>query len=298
MDEEALKKLVKAGEIAKTVREEAVKKAKPGMKLLELADYIEKRIRELGGEPAFPVNLSLNDIAAHYTPLIMDDKTIPDGSILKIDIGVHVDGYIADTAATVSFNSVYDGLLEASRKALEKAIEVFKPAVRVNDVGRVIEETISSLGYRVIKNLSGHSIGRYMIHGGLSIPNYNEVFNRWRVGDGVYAIEPFATNGVGYVKSGSTVTIYALKTGRARLTTDERKLYDTIWSSRRTLPFCERWYIGLFQDIGVLKTSLALLDKHGMLHKYPVLVEKSGGYVAQFEHTLVVYGGEVVVSTM
>jgi len=298
MDEEALKKLMKAGEIAKTVREEAVKKAKPGMKLLELAEHIEKRIRELGGEPAFPVNLSLNDIAAHYTPLIMDDKIIPDGSILKIDIGVHVDGYIADTAATVSFNSVYDGLLEASRKALEKAIEVFKPGVRVNEVGRVIEETISSLGYRVIKNLSGHSIGRFMIHGGLSIPNYNEVFNRWRVVDGVYAIEPFATNGVGYVKSGSTVTIYALKTGRARLTIDEKKLYDTIWSSRRTLPFCERWYIGLFQDTGVLKTSLALLDKHGMLHNYPVLVEKSGGYVAQFEHTLIVYGGEVVVSTM
>ncbi len=298
MDEEAIKKLLEAGRIARIVREEAARIAKPGMKLLDLAEYVEKRIRELGAEPAFPVNLSINEVAAHYTPLVDDKTVIPDGSVLKIDLGVHVDGYIADTAVTVSFNPIFEGLLEASRNALEKALEVVRPGIRVNEIGKVIEETIKSYGFQPIRNLTGHSIDQYMIHSGRSIPNFNDLFTRWKITDGVYAIEPFATNGVGLVREGGITTIYALKRKiRGRYTQREAMLYNMIWRQRRTLPFCERWYRDAFPTIEGLRTTLKLMSRHGLIHEYPILIEKSGGMVAQFEHTIIVYRGEIIVST-
>lgn len=298
LTDEAISKLLKAGEIAKRVREDAARTAKPGMKLLDLAEYIEKRIKELGGEPAFPVNLSINEVAAHYTPVINDDTIIPDNAVLKIDIGVHVEGYIADTAVTVSFNPVYEGLLEASRRALEKALEIIEPGMRVNKIGKIIEETITSLGYKPIRNLSGHSIDRYLIHSGKSIPNYNDLFTRWKLEDGVYAIEPFATNGAGLVKDGSVATIYSLMPRKkARITIHEKKLFDKIWGERRTLPFCERWYIELFDSVEGLRSTLRMMHKHGILYVYPILVERGGGLVSQFEHTFIINGKEVIITT-
>ncbi len=299
MEDEEIKKLKEAGRIAKIVREEAAKIAKPGMKLLELAELIEKRIRELGGEPAFPVNLSLNEVAAHYTPVVDDKITIPDNSILKIDIGVHVDGYIADTATTVTFNPALEGLVEATSRALEKALEVVRPGIRANEIGKVIEETIKNMGYKVIKNLSGHSIDRYLIHSGRSIPNYNEIFNRFKLNDGVYAIEPFATNGAGFVKNGHIVTIYSLK-GRIprNLPLSAKKLVEKIWKERRTLPFCERWYKGLFGSLESLRNTIKILCKKGVFIEYPILVERGYGMVSQHEHTIVIYKGEVIITTL
>ncbi len=267
------------------------------MKLLELAEYVEKRIKELGGEPAFPTNIGVNEVAAHYTPIIDDDKRIPEGSVVKIDLGVHVDGYIADTAVTVSFNPVYEDLLEASRRALEEALNIIKPGIRANVIGKVIEETIKSMGFKPIKNLSGHSIDRYMIHSGKSIPNYNDLFTRWKLVDGVYAVEPFATNGVGLVYEGRTITIYALLSRHARLSSIEKKLVEKIWAERRSLPFCERWYKDLFSTVNGLRNALNMLRRKRILHGYPILIEKGGGMVSQFEHTFIIYKGEVIVTT-
>ncbi|OYT40696.1 MAG: type II methionyl aminopeptidase [Desulfurococcales archaeon ex4484_58] len=298
LSDEEIKKLREAGRIAKTVREEAVRKTKPGTKLLELAEYIEKRIEELGGKPAFPVNISINEEAAHYTPVIGDGKVIPENSVVKIDIGVHVDGYIADTATTVYFNPVHEGLVEASKKALEKVIDNLKPGIKANDIGKIVEETITSLGYKPIRNLSGHSIDRYMIHSGKSIPNYNEIFSRWRLVDGVYAIEPFATNGVGYVKEKNIITIYSIKKiSRIRLTSKEKSFLQNIWNERKKLPFTERWYKKLFDNVESLRNTLTLMMKRGIIHGYPLLIEKSGGLVSQFEHTIIVSGREIIITT-
>jgi methionyl aminopeptidase len=298
LSDEEIKKLLEAGRIARIVREEAARIARPGMKLVDLANYVEKRIRELGGEPAFPTNLSINEVAAHYTPYIGDETIIPENAVLKIDLGVHVDGYIADTATTVSFNPAYESLLEASRVALEKALETVRPGIRVNEIGRVIEETIKSYGYKPIKNLSGHSIDRYMIHAGKSIPNYNDLFTRWRISDGVYAIEPFATNGVGLVREGEEAYIYSLiPRRRVRLTSVEWKLYRRIWDERRTLPFCERWYIDMFNNVEGLRNTLMLMYRHGVIYAYPVLIERGKGLVSQFEHTFIVNGKDIIVTT-
>ncbi len=298
LDDEAIDKLIRAGRIAKIVREEAAKMVKPGMKLVDLAEHIENRIRELGGEPAFPTNLSINEIAAHYTPLINDETIVPDNAVIKIDIGVHIDGYIADTATTVAFNPVYEPLLEATRKALEAALSILKPGIKVKEIGYIIETTIESYGYKPIRNLTGHSIDRYIIHSGKSIPNFNDIFSRWKLEDGVYAIEPFATNGVGLVREGEAKTIYSIKKRRSRLTVYERKLFEKIWSERRTLPFCERWYRDMFSSIDGLRNTIKMLERHGVILSYPILVERGEGIVVQFEHTIVVNGDEIIVTTL
>lgn len=89
-------KIMKAGKIASETREYARTIIKKGYLLLEIAEKIESKIIELGAKPAFPVNLSINEIAAHYTPSYDDEKTAQ--GLIKIDLGVHIDGWIADTA--------------------------------------------------------------------------------------------------------------------------------------------------------------------------------------------------------
>jgi len=133
---------------------------KPGVKLEEVAEKVESYIRELGGQPAFPLNISINEVAAHRTPMIGDDEVIPEESVVKVDIGVHFNGYIADTAVTLVFNDKYNKLAEAAADALEKALLAVGPGVRFSKVGAVIETTIKKHGYKAIKNLSGHSLDR------------------------------------------------------------------------------------------------------------------------------------------
>lgn len=297
--DDELAKLLKAGEIARRVREEAHRVVKPGARLVDVAEYLERMIRELGGFPAFPINIGVNEVAAHYTPVPNDPSVIPDNSVVKIDIGVHVDGYIADTATTLCFNPAMEGLVEAARKALERVVEVFKPGVKASEIGRVVEDTIRSYGFKPIKNLSGHSISAYTIHAGVSIPNFNDLFARYKLEQGVYAVEPFATNGAGLVKDLSLKTIYALKQGRrGRLPPQALRLYDQIYGERKTLPFAERWYMGLASSAEGLKGLLALMERNNLLTAYPVLVEKDSGVVSQFEHTFIVLDKEVVVSTL
>lgn len=292
MDEDEVKKYKRAGEIAKRAREYAEKIVKPGAKLLELAEAIEGEIRRLGGEPAFPVNIGVNHIAAHYTPTPDDRSAVPDNSVVKVDIGVHVDGYIADTAATVCLSPALEGLVEASRLALERVVEAVRPGMRAKEIGRIVEEVITKMGYKPIKNLSGHNIDRWKIHGGKSIPNHNDPFATWRLMDGAYAVEPFATNGVGLVEEHSLVTIFALKEEkRGRGAGD---FYAKVYGARRTLPFTLRWYKGEAD----LERGMARLREMGLLIEYPVLVERSSKPVSQFEHTFIVSGKEVIITTL
>ena len=295
--DEVIKKLIKAGEIAKKALRYAERVTKPGVKVLDLAKSIEKYVEDIGGKLAFPVNIGVNTVAAHYTPVYMDDTIIPDNSVVKIDLGVHVDGYIADTALTVCFNPVYEGLLEATRKSLEKALEVIKPGIRASEIGKIIENTIRSHGYKPIKNLSGHGIERYTIHSGVIIPNYNDLLNVHRLYSGVYAIEPFATNGAGLVKELNQVTIYALRSTSRELPDEVKSFYEKIYNDRRELPFTTRWYIQSNTDVNKVRETIATLKKYKLLVEYPVLVEKENGLVSQFEHTIIVTRKEVIITT-
>jgi methionyl aminopeptidase len=293
---------VKAGQIACKVLKEVESLVKPGVKLLELAELIESKIHALGGKPAFPVNISINNIAAHYTPLPNDESTIPSNAVVKIDIGVHIDGYIADTATTIALNEGYRLLCEAVKYALEKALGVVGPGVKFSEVGYVVEQIVRSYGFKPIYNLSGHSLDRYLIHAGEVIPNHKDrlALGSFKSGK-AYAIEPFATNGRGYVREENIATIYALKQNPKKLSKmdqEVREVFKYIYEDRKTLPFALRWYIRRFSEER-LRSAIKTLIENGLAMAYPVLVEIDNGVVAQYEHTIVLTSkGEKIVTTL
>ncbi len=289
-------KILKAGKIASQVREYAKKIIKKEMPLLEIAEKIEAKIIELGGKPAFPTNLSIDDIAAHYTPS-HDDKTLSRG-LLKVDFGVHIDGNIADTAFSIDFENSEENkkLIEASEKALENALKIIKEKATTNEIGKTIQKTIESFspGFTPIVNLSGHSMKEYDLHSGITIPNINDNKNI-ELEKGLYAVEPFATNGSGKVYDGKPSGIYYLSNQKNIRSPIAREILNFITEEYQTLPFCERWLVKRFGT----KASFALkqLENENILHHFPQLVEISHSKVAQAEHTILVDKNEIIVTT-
>ncbi len=284
----------KAGEISIETKKYARQLIKPGMALLDIADKIEGKIKELGGELAFPVNLGINEIAAHYTPY-SDDETEAQG-LLKVDIGVHVEGAIADTAFSLdlSKDGEYKKLIEASEKAVEDAIKTIKKDTTLSEIGLTIQQTIAANGFSPIRNLSGHKLDLYTIHAGLTIPNY-ENNNQTKIEDGAYAIEPFSTTGQGIVYDGGKSGIYRLEKEGSVRDPSARKMLDYIKENYKTLPFCERW---LAKEFGSrTRLSLLFLEKVGIIEQYAQLIEKSHAPVAQSEHTIIIEKGKVEVTT-
>ncbi|MDY6775608.1 MAG: type II methionyl aminopeptidase [Halobacteria archaeon] len=271
-----------AGEILVEVREEAADSVEPGVPLLEVAETAEERIRQLGGEPAFPVNISRNEEAAHATPS-RDDETEFGDDMVNLDIGVHVDGWIADSAVTVDMTGNTD-LAEAPEKALEAAIDVVEAGVSTAEIGRVIEETINDEGFNPVYNLTGHGLDEYEQHTSPSIPNH-AVDQGVTLDEGdVVAIEPFATDGTGRVNEKGSAEIYSLVEPDARIRSNAaRDLLSTINDDYGTLPFAKRWLPPKRLDMTVSR-----LERRDIVHSYPTLSEDEGCLVSQAEHTVVV----------
>jgi methionyl aminopeptidase len=280
---------LRAGRIAAEVRENTRKKYHVGSTLFEVCESVEAQIRSLKGQPAFPVNTSLNEIAAHYTAEPNDATLVKEGDVLKIDIGVHIDGYIADTAVTVCYDPKYEALVRAAETALGEAVRIARINTKAGDIGRVIEGTITRFGFRPIQNLSGHSLQQYTIHAGKSIPNI------WTIGSSftllsneAYAIEPFVTtkDGLGAVHEGKTRNIFGITSRKPVKHKDADDLLELIWSRFRTLPFALRWLSDM-HDEKDLRTLINILIKKRNVHAYPILVEGHDKIVAQAEHTLI-----------
>lgn len=279
----------KAGKIASAVRENARKKNHVGSNLVEICDSIEREIREKGGAPAFPVNVSLNEIAAHYTAEPNDQTIVKEDDVLKIDIGVHIQGFIADTAVTVSYNHIYDALVKAAEAALSEAVRIAKANTKASDIGRLIENTITKMGFKPIQNLSGHSLEQYTIHAGKSIPNIWTIGSSFNLAPNqAYAIEPFVTmkDGHGAVYDGKIRNIFGLTSRKPTRENDADKLLEEIWNRYKTLPFALRWLQDKYDEKEVRKL-VQILAKKRNVHSYPVLVEGNGKTVAQAEHTLI-----------
>jgi len=264
------------------------------MPLIEIAEKIENKIIELGGKSAFPTNLSMNDIAAHYTPSY-DDKTLASG-LLKIDFGVHVDGWLSDTAFSLDLedNKENKKLIEVSESALKNAIKMIKENVRVNEIGKVIQETIEAKGFSPIINLSGHEMTQYDLHAGMIIPNIDNQ-KKIPLREGLYAIEPFATSGNGKVHDGKPSGIYCLIDSKNVRGSSAREVLDFIGEEYQTLPFCSRWIIKKFGTRVLF--ALKQLKDNGNLHEFPQLIESSHNKVAQAEQTILIKDGKVIVTT-
>jgi len=291
---------LQAGKIAAQVREGARRKYYVGSTLFEICESVEAQIRSMKGQPAFPVNTSLNEIAAHYTAEPNDTTVVKEGDVLKIDIGVHVDGYIADTAVTVCYDAKYESLVKAAETALGEAVRMARANTKASDIGRVIEGTIVKFGFRPIQNLSGHSLKQYTIHAGKSIPNI------WTIGSSftllaneAYAIEPFVTtkDGQGVVHEGKTRNIFGITSRKPIKDKEADNLLELMWTRFRTLPFALRWLTDKYEEKD-LRRLVDVLAKKRNVHAYPILVEGRGKIVAQAEHTLIPTDSVVNVITL
>jgi len=288
-------KILKAGRIAKEVRDYARGIIKKDIPLLEIAEKIESKIEELGGKPAFPTNLSVNEIAAHYTPN-HEDKTLAHG-LLKVDFGVHVDGWTADNAFSIDLEDSDSNkkLIEASEKALEKALTIIKENISTDDIGEAISSEIESKGFSPIINLCGHNMSQYELHGGITIPNINDRRNIL-LKEGLYAIEPFATNGSGKVRDGKPSGIYELKEPKSPRSSIAREVLEFIKKEYETLPFCSRWIVKKMGNRALF--GLRELESSGILHKFAQLIEVSKEKVSQKEHTILIEKGKITVTTI
>ncbi|MFP4626030.1 MAG: type II methionyl aminopeptidase [Natronomonas sp.] len=278
---EKYEKQREAGSILATVREETVERIEVGASHLDVANFAENRIRELGGQPAFPVNVSIDEEAAHATPT-PDDDTMFGEEMINIDVGVHVDGWLADSAITVDFSGNPE-LVEASAAALDAAIDVVEPGVNTGEIGAEIEETIDGYGYNPVVNLTGHGLGHWEQHTEPNIPNRAVSQGvELEVGDTV-AIEPFATDGGGKVNEGSKEEIFALDREGSVRNRQARDALEQIVDEFKTLPFARRWI-----ETDRAEMALQRLKRQGIVHGYPVLKEDDGNLVSQKEHTVIV----------
>lgn len=275
----------KAGKIARETVEYAKKFIKKDMKLLEIAEKIEGKVIELGGKPAFPVNLSINEIAAHYTPSWNDERQAE--GLLKVDIGVAVEGSVADTAFSLDLegNDENKKLILASEEALKEALKTIKKGIEIGEIGKTIQETIQEKEFSPIINLSGHEIKLYNLHAGITIPN-NINNNHHKLEKGVFAVEPFATSGEGRVYEGRASGIYMLVERRPIRDGLAREILDYVEDEYKTLPFCSRWIVKKFGTRALI--SLSLMEKIGILHHFPQLIEKSHKKVSQAENTVLI----------
>lgn len=288
-DEQAFDKFRLSGRILRETREEIKKCVHEGMPIIEICEKAESMIRKKGGKPAFPCNVSINEIAAHYTSPPDDRKRIPEKSVVKVDIGAHVDGYVTDTAVTICFDPEYESLADTAECALEAAIKSLQPGMATGKLGATIENAIKTRGFKPISNLCGHQIGRYIIHTGTSIPNVPQLsFSKFKLG-GIYAIEPFVTtaNAAGRVENGDEATIFRFVKSRSLAGPHAKKLLTHIENNFRTLPFAERWLQGIVPEENY-KGAFRELLKSKVLMQYPVFVEASRQTVAQAEHTVLI----------
>ncbi|MCK4883949.1 MAG: type II methionyl aminopeptidase [Candidatus Diapherotrites archaeon] len=283
----SIEKNKQAGKILTEAMAVVYKNAVPGARLIDLANDSEAIISEKGAGNAFPINLSINEIAAHYTPSIDDETKLTENDVLKIDIGVHVDGFIADAAITKDLSGKYTRFVEAVELGLAEGIKLIAPGVPLQEYGQVVQDTIESFDLHVVDNLSGHTLGEYLVHAGNSIPN-TPVKGIAEFEEGsVLALEPFATDGKGYVRESAKCEIFSVAGAAPLRNREARVIFPNLINDYNTLPFAERWVAKNYSKLK-LKMAFRELMMKRMIRPYPALTEKKGKIVSQAEDTVVV----------
>jgi methionyl aminopeptidase len=268
-----------AARIASKARDLGLRLTVPGARRRDVADAVEAFVREQGAQPAFPANISRNAEAAHYTPSPDDEARFEAGDLVKVDVGAHLDGAIADTADTVEVGGTrrHENLIRAARDAVREGIARVRPGVAVDEISDAIAEAIRKRGLKPVVDLTGHSIERYLLHAGKSIPNVPGHSDATLMEGEIIAIEPFATNGVGSIENGPFGNILRFRRDPGPGDPALAALYDRF----RTLPFATRWADAPAEREAVRRARRSL-------QAYPVFLERARGLVAQAEHTVLV----------
>jgi len=295
MDSETLKKFKDSGRIAATALQHGAKMIKPGVKLVDVCDAVEKKIKELGGEPAFPAQTSNNDIAAHYCPEEDDETVYKEGDVAKLDCGVHIDGYVSDNAVTVDLGGNSE-LVKASRDAVNAALKVVKPGAKIGEIGRAIQQAIEKYGFAPVRNLSGHGIGRFSVHESPSIPNFDSGNEQTLKEGQSIAIEPFASAGAGMIYESSNPTVFMAVNKKPVRSSFAREVLKTI-EQYNGLPFALRW---LTRKHGIGKTKFAIREllNAGIIKGYPPLPDVKHGLISQAEHSVLVFDKPIVITRL
>jgi methionyl aminopeptidase len=295
-----LDKLRLSGRISATARETCKKLIRPGVKLESIALEAETIIRDMGGKPAFPAQLSRNNIAAHYCSPPGDPTEAQDDDIIKFDCGTQVDGYVTDNATTVDLRDGEGSMLvKASEMALENAISMMGPGASLTEVGRQIESTIKAMGFTPVYNLTGHGVARWVIHCKPSVPNYPDPkAASLRAGQTV-ACEPFACDGRGSIEEAGRAEVFMLlRSPRAKeLKKFPPDIADAI-AATENLPFARRSLLRILGTEKKVEQAMDLLKKSRLIADYPPLVEKEGVRVAQTEHTIFIHEDRAEVITL
>lgn len=276
----------RAGKIAAEALMFGKKLIKPGAKLIDVADAIDQKIVELGARPAWPTQLSLNEVAAHFTA-DPDDTIVLKDQVVSLDVGAHIGGFVGDTACTVDLSGQHEELVIAVKEALQNAINTVKVGVQIREIGKVIEQTIKKHGFKPVRNLSGHGINRWVIHDSPSIPNYDNG-DKTVLGKGqIIAIEPFASTGGGVVDEAVQGNLFSLVNAKPVRSPFTREVLAFIVEQYKNLPFTTRWLTKVF---GRAKTNLALKEllQVGSLQPHPPLIDVNKGLVSVYEKTMLV----------
>ena len=281
--------LKKSGAINNRAQKFAKKIVKPGVSFLEIGTQIEDYIKEQGAKPAWPVNLSINEEAAHNSYSPEEQIILKETDVLKVDIGVSIDGYITDSSQTFIFTKAHEKLKESSNKALLNSRDYIiknPKTVTVSKIGEIIEDTITSYGYKPVSNLTGHTITRYTTHNHPSIPNVKNNINiKLSEIDSWFAIEPFASTGNGFVTEGNNVYIFIFEEDIPIRNPNARKILEEI-KSFEGMAFSEFW-VGRGISSFDRKIAFRELLKAQVISAYPVLIDKKGSFVSQAETTFV-----------
>ncbi|MEM3030967.1 MAG: type II methionyl aminopeptidase [Candidatus Micrarchaeia archaeon] len=286
-----------AGRATARAREKARALAKPGVPLEEFAEKLEAYIAELGCRPAFPINISINNVAAHYTPPRGDASVFGEKDVVKIDLGAQAGGCCGDTALTLDFSGENGRLLEAAEAALAAAISAIRAGARTSDVGAAVEREITSRGFRPVENLTGHQIKAGTLHAGKAIPNIGTRDHQVLEEGDIIAVEPFASTGRGRVAEGTMVEIFSF-VGRAGVRLPQsREVAAFVEKEYGSLPFAERWLHRKFPSRLFIQSALRELAHAGALRPHPILSDAPGSLVSQAEHTVLVEKGGCSILT-
>ncbi len=288
MDDEEVETYIKLGEYHSSVLNKFARSIESNVKVIDLVERSEESIREGGYELAFPTNLSINEIAAHYTPYPGDETIIPENGVIKLDMGSHLRGMIVDAARSIALDEKYEEMVHVAKDALDSAVRMMIPGKKIREVSEAIYNTIVSAGYKPIQNLTGHKIEIYKLHAGIDVPSV-PVRGGYRLKEGdVFAIEPFVTSpeAKGYVVPLGEPLIFSFRKKTRTRDDMERKVIKLVEKKYSKLPFCERW---LARDLGhrVNHVLLRLTEKRTLI-QYPPLVEVTQRMVAQYEDTVLI----------
>lgn len=278
----------RAGVVAKEALALARPMIEPGTKVLDIINTVEGHIRANSSGTSFPCNISLNNIAAHYTSPLNDETIIEEGDLVTVDCGSHVDGCIADTAFTIALNPDHEALVKAAETATKVAIRMMRPGAKLNTIGALIEDTITSAGFQPIKQLTGHQLKEYELHADKQVPcvsGKSEVL----VEEGeFYAIETFASTGSGNISDLPNPTIYQLLPVRVPVRFKGSKQFLGIARKEyKEFPFAERWLAERMKH-ATLKMAIKELRQNGALYGHNILAEEKGEFVSQHEHTIII----------